>query len=396
MILIALGLSWQLRRAHRQIATVVSERIDRGKALGDLTPILGVLESEWSAAAEEATFRPSVDSMARVQRAAQQRFASGRLPPALRHEVMTIASRAADAASAWDTTPPQARIENAGRIARAVQRMRRATDEERIRNERMLEAALADLRRRSDQTGLVTLAIVYLVGIASLVVAQRALARVIVPIERLSIAVDAVARGETDTRIPVAGDREIAHLGERFNEMTAALAASRTRLEELAHVDELTELPNFRTFRTRFDEELERATRYETPFGLLVLDLDRFKKYNDSYGHQAGNEALRSVAATLRSSVRSVDFPARFGGEEFAVIVPETDSVNLAKLADRIRRAVAAIPAVEGRKSLTVSIGGALFPADGANAEELFVAADRRLYAAKGAGRNRCVVEDVA
>lgn len=393
MILIALALSWHLRRTHEEISRAVTAGIARGQALIDLMPVLGMLDAEWKPASDDPTFRPSADTASRARLVVDQRFREGQLPGALHRDLKSIVARSEEAATSWDATNEAERRDTATRLSRTIQRMRREADRERVRNEQRLARALHDLEEDGDQASLVMLAVVYLVGIGSLVVAQRALARIIVPIERLSTAVDAVARGETDTRIPVAGDREIAHLGERFNEMTAALASSQSRLEALAHVDELTGLPNFRTFRRRFDEEMERSSRYETVFGLLVLDLDRFKKYNDTWGHHAGNEALQSVAATLRATVRAVDFPARFGGEEFAVITPETDAADLQILAERVRKAVAAIPPVEGRKPLTVSIGGAIFPADGANAEELFAVADRRLYEAKGAGRNRSVIE---
>ena len=394
MIAIALGLSWQLRRTHEKIAATVGSSVERSRAIVELMPVLGLLDSEWSSAAEEPSFRPSLDAMTRVRSVSVQRFASADLPPSIRRDLLELSATAEEAARSWQSDEAATRHERASLIIRSVQRLRRQVDQERIRNDQGLQLALSDLRRDSDHTSVVTLAIVYLVGVGALLVAQRALSRVIVPIERLSNAVDAVARGETATRIPIAGDREIAHLGERFNEMTAVLASSRSRLEELAHIDELTDLANFRTFRRRIEEEINRASRYENSFGLLVLDLDRFKKYNDTYGHQAGNEALQAVSRALRATIRAVDFPARFGGEEFAVIAPEIDLESLTTLADRVRKAVAALPPPEGRKALTISIGGAMFPIDGGSADELFAAADRRLYAAKGAGRNRCILLD--
>ena len=95
------------------------------------------------------------------------------------------------------------------------------------------------------------------------------------------------------------------------------------KLHEHARTDELTELPNFRAFRERIDDEIERASRYPEHFGVLVLDLDHFKQYNDRFGHLSGNFALQRVAQVIRATVRAVDFPARYGGEEFAVIVPQ-------------------------------------------------------------------------
>jgi diguanylate cyclase (GGDEF)-like protein len=162
-------------------------------------------------------------------------------------------------------------------------------------------------------------------------------------------------------------------------------------LKARARTDDLTALPNFRAFRERIDAELERADRYPESFGVLVLDLDRFKKYNDTYGHLAGNDALRRVAQTIRETVRAVDFPARYGGEEFAVVVPQVDGPALAAIAERLRANIESLPAPPDGSTLTVSIGAAVYPHDGADREALFRTADERLYEAKKRGRNRVV-----
>src|SRR5205823_13153559 len=152
-------------------------------------------------------------------------------------------------------------------------------------------------------------------------------------------------------RAPVAGDYEIASLGVALNRMADKLRAH-------ARTDDLTMLPNFRAFRERIEDEIARASRYNERFGILVLDLDRFKKYNDTYGHLAGNDVLQRVAAVMRQTVRTVDFPARYGGEEFAVIVPQIDIPSLAAIADRIRARV------ETTTAATVSIGAPTYPDD--------------------------------
>jgi diguanylate cyclase (GGDEF)-like protein len=125
---------------------------------------------------------------------------------------------------------------------------------------------------------------------------------------------------------------------------------------------------------------------------MLVLDLDRFKQYNDRFGHLAGNAALQRVAAVIREAVRRVDFPARYGGEEFAVVAPQIDVASLTLVAERIRATVEALPAPSGLAPVTISIGAAIYPIDGATADALFQAADERLYRAKRDGRNRVVV----
>jgi len=229
------------------------------------------------------------------------------------------------------------------------------------------------------------LAVAWILALLSFAAVQTTLHKVVKPIEELSSAADRVAAGDLTACAPVAGDHEIATLGVAFNRMADELKAR-------ARTDELTSLPNFRAFRERIDAEIERADRYPARFGMLVLDLDRFKKYNDTFGHQAGNEALKRVSLTIRDTVRAVDFPARYGGEEFAVIVPQVDVASLTVIAERIRANVEALPAPPDGSTVTVSIGAALFPFDGTSAEALFETADQRLYEAKKNGRNRLVI----
>jgi len=228
------------------------------------------------------------------------------------------------------------------------------------------------------------LAIAWIVVICSFAVVQITLRRVVRPLEELARASGRIAAGDLNARAPVGGDFEIAELGMAFNDM-----ADKLRLH--ARTDELTDLPNFRAFRERIDAEIARAVRYPERFGILVLDLDRFKQYNDKFGHLAGNEALQRVARALRIAVRSVDFPARYGGEEFAVILPQIEAATLATIAERVRALVESLPAPANGSSLTISIGGALYPEDGTSVEALFLVADERLYQAKREGRNRVV-----
>lgn len=228
------------------------------------------------------------------------------------------------------------------------------------------------------------LAMAWIIVLCSFAAVQLTLHRVVRPLEDLARSAERIAGGDLNARAPIGGDYEIAQLGTAFNNMADKLRAH-------ARTDELTGLPNFRAFRERIEEEISRAVRYPERFGILVLDLDRFKKYNDRFGHLAGNEALQRVARAMRVAVRSVDFPARYGGEEFAVIVPQIDAAALAMVAERIRFAVEVMPAPGDGARLTVSIGAALYPTDGRTVDGLFHAADERLYQAKGEGRNRVV-----
>jgi diguanylate cyclase (GGDEF)-like protein/PAS domain S-box-containing protein len=172
------------------------------------------------------------------------------------------------------------------------------------------------------------------------------------------------------------------------------------RLEALAIEDGLTGIANRRRFDERLREEWRRAARERTSLALLMIDLDHFKKYNDEYGHLAGDQCLRSVARILAAEAqRTTDLAARFGGEEFVMLLPNTDAAGCARIAERIRRALsgAALPHALNRPSgrVTVSLGGAVCrPGDERAAEpvSLIEAADHALYAAKNGGRDRLVM----
>ena len=229
------------------------------------------------------------------------------------------------------------------------------------------------------------MAVAWIVFILYAAAAKRLWSSVVKPIRELLVAAEKIRQGDLNAKVPVSGDEEIYTLARDLGLMAEELKAR-------ARTDELTGLPNFRSFRERIDHEIDRSNRSSQEFGVLVLDLDHFKKYNDQFGHLSGNDALQRVASAIRQAIRTVDFPARYGGEEFAVIAPKTDGVALRIVAERIRHAVEALPAPAGGTTLTISGGAALYPADGATAEALFQAADERLYQAKKDGRNRIVI----
>jgi diguanylate cyclase (GGDEF)-like protein len=166
-------------------------------------------------------------------------------------------------------------------------------------------------------------------------------------------------------------------------------------LRELAITDGLTGLFNHRHFKDVLETELTRAERYGRPLCLLMLDVDRFKDYNDTHGHPAGDEVLKSLAGIIVARLRDVDSSARYGGEEFAILLPETDRESGKLVAEDIRAQMESHP-FPGRESqpygkLTVSIGVAEFPADSSNSSSLLKKADEALYRAKGEGRNRVI-----
>lgn len=163
-------------------------------------------------------------------------------------------------------------------------------------------------------------------------------------------------------------------------------------LERQAHTDFLTELANRRFFLEQAESELARALRYQKSLSLFMFDIDHFKAINDSYGHKSGDMVLQNLAAILKLSLREVDFVGRMGGEEFAVILPETDTGEALDAAERLRRAIAnaRMPTESGRQiGVTVSIGVATLNDTSTDIETLLKHADDALYLAKNSGRNQ-------
>lgn len=178
----------------------------------------------------------------------------------------------------------------------------------------------------------------------------------------------------------------------------ASIALDNARLHGIvkrqAVTDELTGLANRRSFRETLEIELSRAERFDNSLSLVVADLDDFKRVNDQYGHQVGDDVLRAFADVLRGRIRSVDLAARLGGEEFAVLLPETDLEGAEALAENLRAAVAelAVPVDSTDVHVTASFGVAGFPQTH-SADELMTSADLALYSAKRQGKNRVVTE---
>lgn len=170
------------------------------------------------------------------------------------------------------------------------------------------------------------------------------------------------------------------------------VAFENARLFTLAITDELTQLFTSRHLQNRVEDEISRYKRHGQKFGLLMLDLDHFKAINDRWGHLAGDEVLRQVAQTLLRNVRAVDSAYRYGGEEFAILLPETDPAGVRVVAERVRQGVEnlQISLAEGNAvGATASIGIAICPENGVSPQELLAAADKALYEAKHQGRNR-------
>jgi diguanylate cyclase (GGDEF)-like protein len=175
--------------------------------------------------------------------------------------------------------------------------------------------------------------------------------------------------------------------------LTEQLRKANLELSTLAATDSLTDLPNKRAFLQALARDLARADREAKPISLVMLDVDFFKRFNDTHGHQTGDDVLRLVGSVLKAAVRTGDVPARYGGEEFAIILPCTDAAGASIVAERIRAMLegASIRGPAGSLRVTASLGVATLVGPGCQTggEELVARADAALYEAKHAGRNR-------
>jgi len=183
--------------------------------------------------------------------------------------------------------------------------------------------------------------------------------------------------------------------GKRMVDLQNRLVVANRKLQVLSTTDTLTGISNRRLFDKVLLRSFEHAQRYQRPLSVVVIDVDGFKSINDRFGHQVGDEVLRTIASTMQASMRVTDFLCRYGGEEFAVILPETGLDDANRFADKIRQAVASrtIPPIGW--SVTVSAGVATFPHTWfSKPAEVLEAADQALYRAKKRGRNRVEVEN--
>ena len=178
-----------------------------------------------------------------------------------------------------------------------------------------------------------------------------------------------------------------------------AMALENLRLaqnvEKLAVTDDLTQVYNYRFLKGALRREIKRAGRYHQDLGLLMIDVDNLKSYNDRHGHLRGSFLLREMAGLFATHVRSWDLVAKYGGDEFTVILPQTDVAGALAAGERLRRAVEEhrFPLAQAGE-ITVSIGVAAFPGDGQTTSALIESADRALYLAKQRGRNQVCSKD--
>jgi len=216
------------------------------------------------------------------------------------------------------------------------------------------------------------------------------------PLVRLTEAAGRVSAGDLSVELPSGGSGEVGYLTRAFNTLVSRLREkeSQGELEKLSLTDSLTGLYNRRHLMGTLASEVQRSRRLRRSFTVLLADVDRFKQYNDTHGHLAGDGALVKIAEVFRKTTRQVDCVARYGGEEFVVMLLECTMATAAIVGERIRSRVAEQDLGPG--SLTVSIGLAEYPEGGETPEELIASADAAMYQAKSAGRNQVVIAGVS
>jgi len=247
-----------------------------------------------------------------------------------------------------------------------------------------------------------------LVGTLVLIVAVAAFQMgrsIVVPLQRLMRATDRIAGGDLEVRLSATRNDEIGHLTKVFDQMADKLRRNHAEimaaheamqqqnqvLETLSITDSLTGLYNRNKLDAILADQLARFKRTHRPFALLMLDIDHFKTLNDTYGHITGDKILAKVAQILRQSIRSIDYGARYGGDEFIIILVETSIDQAVKTAERIRAHVENLTYRAGKSaiSITVSIGVVECQSDDSTTTAVFSRADNALYEAKRAGRNQ-------
>jgi diguanylate cyclase (GGDEF)-like protein len=263
-----------------------------------------------------------------------------------------------------------------------------------VLNQRQLELAQIEMNQALDESRRIALATGMTACGLTLLVAAGLTASLMGPLGELLGGVERIERGDLDFEIPITTGGEVGRLTQTFNRMARTVKEQRERLLLETITDGLTGAYNQRHFRHVLKQEIERARRSKESLSLFMIDIDHFKVCNDSLGHEFGNEIIKKVFQGVRDSLREIDFLARYGGDELAVILPNTPADLAQGPALRINSALKdyVLPGLEvlPKGRITLSIGGASFPRDAGSAAELIARADKALYAAKESGRD-CV-----
>jgi diguanylate cyclase (GGDEF)-like protein len=223
------------------------------------------------------------------------------------------------------------------------------------------------------------------------------------PLSRLTAGATGVSGGDLQVDLPVVDYGEVGYLTQAFNHMvarlregrdelaavTVALGEMNRELKRLSVTDSMTGLYNHGHLLDTLQLEVERARRLKHFFSIMMIDVDNFKQYNDSLGHPAGDKLLSEIGQLIKASIRSIDYAARYGGDEFLVLLHEVGSEGARRLAERIRSSLAAKSWNQGPDKVTLSLGVASFPEHGDDPDTLIASADAALYEAKRRGRNQ-------
>ena len=222
---------------------------------------------------------------------------------------------------------------------------------------------------------------------------------IVIPLNNLKNRIKNIINGstseETDYTYPF---NEIGEIAEYIDNLTSKalyqknieLVKLNKELEKLSAIDPLTNLFNRRIMDEKLSKEWERAVRYKSKFALIIFDIDHFKKINDTYGHQTGDKVLREISRLSEQVLRKADVIARWGGEEFLILLPETDKKGTEILAEKLRKKVEQYHFTDCN-NITISMGVAVFHGEEKTVDELLNEADKNLYIAKQSGRNRVV-----
>ena len=273
-----------------------------------------------------------------------------------------------------------------------IERALSALDEAHAYFHQVIERNLAQIRASHTRALWAVFAAFAVTAAASLFTGVALARSVTDPVDTLRQGAARLAEGKLSHRVVIHRNDELGELAAAFNTMAGRLEADQAALKQLATHDGLTGLYNHQTFYVLLGDELARAQRFKRPLSLLLLDIDHFKRVNDTHGHLAGDVILKGLSQLLSRQARAMDRVCRYGGEEIAVILPEAELDAAASFAERLRAAVATQPFDAGAPlRMTVSIGVASWPAHADNAQALVAAADAAMYAAKQRGRNLVV-----
>ena len=248
----------------------------------------------------------------------------------------------------------------------------------------------ATLIKARNQILLITMLLSVVIGGSAIIIARN----IIFPLRELIKGVQRVAEGDLQVAVPVRKKDELGLVTAMFNEMVERLHESQAQLEELATTDPLTGLANRKQIMASLELQMEGFCRHGTNFSLLMLDIDFFKKVNDTYGHQAGDSVLVEIASILGTILRALDTAGRYGGEEFVVILDTADQEQAVQSAERIRRAVERhVFSWHGHElRITVSVGASTIHPNDETVNSLIARVDEALYRAKSEGRNRVCI----